>query len=67
MKTTSRSGNSVAGTIGSRRSSRNSRESASAHRGSQGRHATLAAFDQLEPRIAFSVSYGNVNDWGTGV
>jgi|GEM_PF-356616 len=67
MKTTSRSGNSVAGTIGSRRSNRNSRESASAHRGSQGRHATLAAFDQLEPRIAFSVSYGNVNDWGTGV
>ncbi|MCX7390907.1 MAG: cellulose binding domain-containing protein, partial [Planctomycetia bacterium] len=64
MKTTSRSDNSVAGIIGSRRSNRNS---ASANRGSQGRHATLAAFDQLESRIAFSVSYGNVNDWGTGV
>jgi len=27
----------------------------------------LAAFDQLEPRLAFAVGYATVNDWGSGL
>ena len=28
---------------------------------------TLAAFDQLEQRLAFAVGYATVNDWGSGL
>jgi hypothetical protein len=29
--------------------------------------STLAAFDQLEQRLAFAVGYATVNDWGSGL
>ena len=36
--------------------------------GKQARNTTtLAAFDQLEQRLAFAVGYATVNDWGSGV
>lgn len=32
-----------------------------------GRRPTISAFDRLEERLAFSVGYATVNDWGSGL